>query len=625
MKKYCINLEIRQDRKERFIADNGSKLGTVEFLPAYSGEALSYSDLDKLGIRVDHTWKDPLLNRRLTKGELGCLASHVYLWQECIKLDAPIMIFEDDVIVQDSFDEKDVEQLIAQGYNAIYLGHREMETPKADLGKYVVPGFAYLNHAYVITPSAAQVLLAGLIYLGGIPVDELMPRCYHLLNQIAYKEDVVTQISRVELGSNIEPTSDADYFPFKDFYVYTVATDIEKAHRLVYSASVNNIELNVLGDDADAFDMTNTGGGVKLNLLRKGLQSHDDDDLIMFLDGYDTFIADDLRSIQERFLGFGADMVFSAETTCWPDAELADKFSAHTEFKYLNSGTFIGRAGAIKALIADELEDTDDDQRYITKKYLEGNHDIKLDTECYIFQTHFENAVIKNGMIFNPSTGCYSCVYHGNGGENAISKLDSIFNSWVNPNSVSAPYISKNLRFEDVVVKQELDRDMFVTSFLTPEMCEYLMKVGDDHGGWEPLSYDQFPAQEIRVQELGLWDDFAGVWDERVSKVYENLWKPAKHYGLRDAFVMRYSVDTQRDLPLHHDASLVTGSVKLNDNYKGADLWFPRQQVSNADVAVGDMILFPGQVTHAHECLRLEEGVKYSLTMWTKRNWQDDM
>jgi len=90
-------------------------------------------------------------------------------------------------------------------------------------------------------------------------------------------------------------------------------------------------------------------------------------------------------------------------------------------------------------------------------------------------------------------------------------------------------------------------------------------------------------------------------------------------YGLREAFVMRYALDTQVSLANHCDASMVTGSVKLNDDYEGADLVFHRQNVSNKDVPVGRVILFPGQVTHGHECMELKSGVKYSLTMWTQR------
>lgn len=90
-------------------------------------------------------------------------------------------------------------------------------------------------------------------------------------------------------------------------------------------------------------------------------------------------------------------------------------------------------------------------------------------------------------------------------------------------------------------------------------------------------------------------------------------------YGLRDAFIIRYATDTQKSLPLHNDASLVTGSIKLNEGYKGGDLLFPRQGVSNSDIEVGKCILFPGQCTHGHLSTEITEGVKYSLTIWSKR------
>ena len=89
---------------------------------------------------------------------------------------------------------------------------------------------------------------------------------------------------------------------------------------------------------------------------------------------------------------------------------------------------------------------------------------------------------------------------------------------------------------------------------------------------------------------------------------------------IRDsAFLIKYDLKGQRKLRLHTDASLVTGSVKLNDDYTGGELYFPRQDFSNKDVPVGKCILFPGQVTHSHTSKELLSGTKYSLTMWTNR------
>ena len=82
---------------------------------------------------------------------------------------------------------------------------------------------------------------------------------------------------------------------------------------------------------------------------------------------------------------------------------------------------------------------------------------------------------------------------------------------------------------------------------------------------------------------------------------------------------MKYALDTQVSLNLHHDASLVTGSVKLNEDYTGAELIYPRQGITNKDIPVGKMLLFPGAVSHGHECLSLKSGIKYSLTIWSCR------
>ena len=143
--------------------------------------------------------------------------------------------------------------------------------------------------------------------------------------------------------------------------------------------------------------------------------------------------------------------------------------------------------------------------------------------------------------------------------------------------------------------------------------------IGNEHAGWEPHSADKFPSHDIHLKELGLWDEVEAWWGRVVSKVWEKYWHPTLNYHLRKAFLMKYSEDTQKTLGLHTDASLVTGSVKLNNDYEGATLIFPRQGVTNKDIPIGKMILFPGQVTHGHHVDPLISGTKYSATFWSAR------
>ena len=154
-------------------------------------------------------------------------------------------------------------------------------------------------------------------------------------------------------------------------------------------------------------------------------------------------------------------------------------------------------------------------------------------------------------------------------------------------------------------------------------MCDSLIELSERHGGYKPDEGDKVPAQEIRLKELELFDIFSQHWEERVAPLIDEEFQNCPCYGVRDAFVIKYDLDGQRTLPLHSDASLVTGSIKLNDDYTGGELYFPRQDFSNQDVPVGKCILFPSQVSHPHRVNELLSGTKLSLTIWTKRSWND--
>ena len=46
-----------------------------------------------------------------------------------------------------------------------------------------------------------------------------------------------------------------------------------------------------------------------------------------------------------------------------------------------------------------------------------------------------------------------------------------------------------------------IENDMLVVDFMTQEQCERLIELADNHGNWDSLKYDKFPAQEIRIKE----------------------------------------------------------------------------------------------------------------------------
>ena len=72
-----------------------------------------------------------------------------------------------------------------------------------------------------------------------------------------------------------------------------------------------------------------------------------------------------------------------------------------------------------------------------------------------------------------------------------------------------------------------------------------------------------------------------------------------------------------QNVQLHNDTSKFTLNVKLNTEFKGCHVEFPRQKWTNKDIPKGWCFVWPSQVTHPHVAYPLISGTKYSLSSWT--------
>ena len=617
MKKLVISLLRRTDRKRNF-QKNG--LTDYEWIRAVDGNDNIFRDC-----RADPKWTNPFTGRKLLQNEVACFKSHINAWIKVSESNQPMIIMEDDAVINELWNE-DLYLDLMKEYDFLYLQRNENEPENVTSIDNVleVPSFPYNMTAYVITPKTARHLLSKVDLFNMIPVDDFVPSLIKpgTLKFAAFKEDHCNQLSRDSwAGTDIDQSQE-----FRNFkiHVVTIGDDRKRCNKLNTSAREYGIDITNIGMNVEwkGTDMSGPGGGMKFNLLKNYIQDLHDNDVLLFTDAFDVFYADNISTIYERYQQLSAKVIFSAELFCWPDSSMMGVHpDSHTEYKYLNSGTFMAEIGELKKIMSNRsIKDSDDDQLTFQEiLFIDGGwekYDVKLDHECYLFQTHEPDVqVLDNGQLWNPKTKCCPCIYHGNGGGEAKEKFDDLYKQ-IHP--------KKEVLFGSRSNKVEiLSPDMLLVDFMTQDQCEDLIAIADKHGGWGSLSYDKFPAQEIRLSELKCLDQLQKVWDESIVPIVENYWQPLQMYGLRDAFVMRYALDTQTTLNLHHDASLVTGSVKLNDDYLGAELVYPRQGITNKDIPVGKMILFPGQVTHGHECLPLTQGVKYSLTIWTCRYVND--
>lgn len=164
----------------------------------------------------------------------------------------------------------------------------------------------------------------------------------------------------------------------------------------------------------------------------------------------------------------------------------------------------------------------------------------------------------------------------------------------------------------------EVGADLVMVPWWTPTFCSAIIRAAEAVGGFEADPDDPVPGEEISLAAISP-RLFSAVQDDIGARLWPLLrqrWPLIDYHGLRDAFVIRYEPGRQTELRLHHDVAQVSASVKLNADYVGGVLEFPRQQASNAELPVGSLLAWPSLVTHPHRATPVTSGVKYSLTIW---------
>jgi len=225
--------------------------------------------------------------------------------------------------------------------------------------------------------------------------------------------------------------------------IIAVATDINNIGLQVFISSLkkNNIQYKILGlyqEWKGGIMEIGMGGGQKINLLKRELNTWDDyklkTTLLLFSDSYDVISVSCESEIIEKYNNISKNQIlFSAEKYCWPDKSLQKYYpETHSQYKFLNSGGFIGVASDIQVILDIDIHDNYDDQLYFTKIFLFNNNKIQLDYNCIIFQTlnNAENDIyIYNNRIINKKTLSFPSLLHGNGNSKTYLQL---INNYIN-------------------------------------------------------------------------------------------------------------------------------------------------------------------------------------------------
>jgi hypothetical protein len=164
----------------------------------------------------------------------------------------------------------------------------------------------------------------------------------------------------------------------------------------------------------------------------------------------------------------------------------------------------------------------------------------------------------------------------------------------------------------------EVASDVLCMPFWTPEFCSVIIRAAEATGAFDSDPSDPVPGHEVSLAVISprLFEAVEQDIGMRMWPQIRKWWPLVDYHGLRDVFVIKYAMGQQEELRMHHDVAQVSASIKLNDDYEGGVLEFPRQSFDNSAIPVGSLIVWPSLVTHPHASTPLVSGVKYSLTIW---------
>jgi len=164
MKIFIINLERSTNRKiemqnEMQKLNNNFEVIFFDAVDAKLNKHIFYKD------KYFSKLTKYLIGKNLSDGEIACFASHFLLWEKCVELNEPIIILEDDIIIQPHFEEG-IKNIVKSNYNFVKLSSINIDAKKKQKtnhhqNKHFILSLKGVDgtQGYYITPVAAKAFI----------------------------------------------------------------------------------------------------------------------------------------------------------------------------------------------------------------------------------------------------------------------------------------------------------------------------------------------------------------------------------------------------------------------------------------------------------------------------------
>lgn len=216
-------------------------------------------------------------------------------------------------------------------------------------------------------------------------------------------------------------TAAEDIKPAVKLHVCTVAAYPDKAMApLLSSCDEHGIDIDILG-----VLKPQRGLGERLLFVQEYIKDLSDDDVVLYVDHNDVLILASPEEILNAFQEAGAPFVISVERYCFPYPEKAADFpNENSTFRFLNSGSYIGYVGTLKAMFKEmsPIDAFENDQSLLMSHYFEHPGRYCFDSKCKLFMPlagvikEELEIDVQNRKVICKETHSSPCIIHGNGG-----------------------------------------------------------------------------------------------------------------------------------------------------------------------------------------------------------------
>lgn len=166
-------------------------------------------------------------------------------------------------------------------------------------------------------------------------------------------------------------------------------------------------------------------------------------------------------------------------------------------------------------------------------------------------------------------------------------------------------------------------KDVYLFPIFTKLFCEEIINYCNDLNKWSDCknniidprlgNYENVPTQDIHLKQI----NFDKQWEKIVFKyivpMASIMYSFYKTKNINISFVVKYSMDGQKELVQHHDASTYTVNICLNNEFEGGGCYFVRQNFILNNKKIGYTSMHPGRLTHCHEGLEITNGKRFIL------------